>query len=106
MADADALLIRKHIVAALERGNAHTDLGKAFGTRSAISFRYLAEERATESSAAFRPRRTLLPLIALTPDRYLGVGPEIHFTAPDAPSMMTITFPPRLLTVERTDQSP
>jgi hypothetical protein len=34
MADADALLIRKLIVAALEGGDAHTDLGKAFGTRS------------------------------------------------------------------------
>jgi hypothetical protein len=31
MADADALLIRKLIVAALEGGDAHTDLGKAFG---------------------------------------------------------------------------
>jgi hypothetical protein len=47
MADADALLIRKLIVAALKGGDAHTDLGKAFGTRSVISFRYLAEERAT-----------------------------------------------------------
>ena len=47
MADADALLIRKLIVAALEGGDAHTDLGKAFGTRPVISFRYLAEERAT-----------------------------------------------------------
>ncbi|GAB3189976.1 hypothetical protein GCM10027259_61540 [Micromonospora palomenae] len=41
------MLIRKLIVAALEAGDAHTDLGKAFGTRSVISFRYLAEERAT-----------------------------------------------------------
>ena len=47
MADADALLIRKLIVAALEGGDAHTDLGKPFGTRSVISFRYLAEKRAT-----------------------------------------------------------
>jgi len=41
MADADALLIRKLIVAALEGSDAHADLGKAFGTRSVISFRYL-----------------------------------------------------------------
>jgi hypothetical protein len=47
MADADALLIRKLIVATLEGGDAHTDRGKAFGTRSVISFRYLAAERAT-----------------------------------------------------------
>jgi hypothetical protein len=47
MADADAMLIRKLNVAALEGGNAHTDLGKAFGTRPVISFRYLAEEMAT-----------------------------------------------------------
>jgi hypothetical protein len=47
MADADAMLIRKLIVAALEGGDAHTDLRKPFGTRSLISFRYLAEERAT-----------------------------------------------------------
>jgi hypothetical protein len=47
MADADALLIRKLIVAALEGGDAHTDSGKVFGPRSVISFRYLAEERAT-----------------------------------------------------------
>jgi hypothetical protein len=32
MADADALLIRKLIVASFEGGDAHTDLGKAFGT--------------------------------------------------------------------------
>jgi hypothetical protein len=47
MADADATLIRKLIVAALEGGDAHTDLRKPFGTRSVTSFRYLAEERAT-----------------------------------------------------------
>jgi hypothetical protein len=47
MADPDALLIRKLNVAALESGDAHTDLGKAFGTRSVISFRYLAEDMAT-----------------------------------------------------------
>jgi hypothetical protein len=47
MADADAMPIRKLNVAALEGGNAHTDLGKAFGTRPVISFRYLAEEMAT-----------------------------------------------------------
>jgi hypothetical protein len=44
MADADAMLIRKPIVAALEGGDAHTDTRKPFGTRSVISFRYLAEE--------------------------------------------------------------
>jgi hypothetical protein len=33
MADADALLIRKLIVAALEGGDAHPDLGKPFGTQ-------------------------------------------------------------------------
>jgi hypothetical protein len=37
MADADALLIRKLIVASLEGGDAHTDWGKAFGTRPVIS---------------------------------------------------------------------
>jgi hypothetical protein len=69
MADADAMLVRKLIVAALEGGDAHTDLGKAFGTRSVISFRYLADETATgifsgvssaaHSHAAIRARNDL-----------------------------------------------
>jgi hypothetical protein len=46
MADADALLIRKLIVAALEGGDAHTDLG-SIRDPLRTTFRYLAEERAT-----------------------------------------------------------
>src|SRR4029453_8792616 len=61
MADADALLIRQLIVAALEGGDAHTDLGKPFGTRSMISFATWLKRGRWESLAAFRPRRTLLP---------------------------------------------
>jgi hypothetical protein len=71
MADADALLIRKLIVAALEGGDAHTDLGKAFGTRSVTSFRYLAEERATGIFSGVSPAahslaaiRALMPMTA------------------------------------------
>src|SRR5437660_1077557 len=55
MADADATLIGKLNVAALEGGNAHTDLGKAFGTRPVISFRYLAEEMATGTFSGVSP---------------------------------------------------
>jgi hypothetical protein len=69
MADADALLIRKLNVAALEGGNAHTDLGKAFGTRSVISFRYRAEERATGI--------------------FSGVSPAAHSLAADSASETT-----------------
>jgi hypothetical protein len=66
MADADALLIRKLNVAALEGGNAHTDLEKAFGTRPVISFRYLAEEMATGIMIGVSP--TMLGRPAATGD--------------------------------------
>jgi hypothetical protein len=64
MADADAMLIRKLNVAALEGGNAHTDLGRAFGTRPVISFRYPAEEMATGifSERATRTDRRAVPV--------------------------------------------
>jgi hypothetical protein len=38
--------------------------------------------------------------------RYRGVGPTIAFTAPDAPSTIAVTLPPRILAADRTDQSP
>lgn len=56
MADADAMLIRKLNVAALEGGNAHTDLGKAFGTRPVISFRYLSPHMSSLVSSTMPSR--------------------------------------------------
>lgn len=59
MADADALLIRKLIVAALKGGDAHTDLGESIrdALSDFLSATWLKRGR-RESSAAFRPRRT------------------------------------------------